>query len=139
MDKNSKEYKNTYKQAVQTYGSGTSVYRSAYIVKLYKEFGGKFSKSTSKSKLHDTGLTRWFKGEQWIRVVPYLTRGEIMPCGSSGYKTYACRPLKRATSKTPITIKELLKIHSKSDIIKVAKEKEKDPSKRLTWKTLNIS
>jgi hypothetical protein len=50
----------------------------------------------------------------------------------------ACRPLHRITKDTPITISELLNIHSKEDILHVAKQKERHPEKRVVWKTLQI-
>lgn len=136
MNKESSAYKKAYKAANDKYGTKSSIYRSAYIVKKYKELGGKFSTSKKPS---EKGLTRWFKGEQWIRVVPYLTTGEILPCGSTGYKTFACRPLKRANANTPITIAELLKVHGKNKILKAARLKESDPNKRLIWKTLRVN
>jgi hypothetical protein len=33
---------------------------------------------------------------------------------------------------------ELLRLHSKSDLIRTAKEKEQDPSKCVLWKTLTV-
>ena len=136
MDKSSKEYKKAYRDANKKYGKNSSIYKSAYIVKRYKELGGYFPKNKPSTK---TGLQRWFYGEQWIRVVPYLTKGEILPCGSNGGKVYACRPLKRANKNTPITIGELLKLFTREEIIKIAKAKEKFPEKRLTWKTLKLN
>lgn len=135
MDKDSKEYKKAKKLANQKYGTNSSLYRSAYIVKKYKELNGKFK---GKKPSAQKGLKRWIEGEKWIHVIPYLTKGEIIPCGSSG-KVEPCRPLKIANEKTPLTIKELLKIHSKEDILKAARAKKRNPEKRLTWKTLKLS
>ena len=136
MDKKSPMYKKAIKKANDVYGSGSSIYRSSYIVKMYKEEGGKIKKSPSLKK----GLKRWFK-EEWIQVVPYLEKGLKIECGGrkdSNKVGKACRPLYRITKDTPITIDELLEIHSKKDIINVAKQKEKSPSKRLYWKSLNL-
>jgi hypothetical protein len=162
MDKQSNEYIKAIKTANDIYGTKSSIYRSSYIVKKYKEFGGKIEKSPTKSlkkipktleksstkslkkpskkSLEKTGLTRWFK-EEWIQVVPYLQYSKIIECGGIHMNKSpgkACRPLYRITKDTPITIKELLDIHSKKDIIKVAKQKEKSPLKRLVWKSLNL-
>lgn len=137
MDKTSKEYKRAYSDANKKYGEKSSIYRSAYIVKRYKELNGKFDEKKKPSI--EKGLKRWFSGEQWIRVVPYLERGEILPCGGGGDRVHACRPLKRQNKSTPITIPELLKIHSKQDILKAAKNKEKFPEKRLLWKSLKLN
>lgn len=135
MDKESKQYKKAYNDANKKYGEKSSIYRSAYIVKKYKELGGEFS---GKKPFCDKGLKRWFQSEKWIHVIPYLTKGEIVICGSSN-KTEPCRPLKRKNQDTPITITELLKLHTKSEILKIARSKKRNPEKRLTWKTLNLS
>jgi hypothetical protein len=134
MDKKSPSYKKALKKANEVYGTGSSIYRSSYIVKMYKEDGGKIKNKKSPK----TGLTRWFK-EQWIQVVPYLEKGLKIECGGKSDKDgKACRPLYRITKDTPITIKELLEIHSKKEIISIAKQKEKQPEKRLTWKTIKL-
>lgn len=75
--------------------SKPSAYKSGYIVKYYKDHGGKFKGI----KHNKTGLSRWFL-EEWTNQ-----RGEI------GYKksTDLYRPSKRITSKTPKTWKELNK------------------------------
>lgn len=80
-----------------------SAYKSGYIVKKYKELGGKFrttsktrasSKSRSKSP---TGLTRWF-AEKWVNQH-----------GAVGYKhkNDVYRPSIRITKHTPVTWSEL--------------------------------
>lgn len=138
MDKESKEYKAAVKAANKQYGEKSSAYRSFYIVKKYKEYGGTF---TGKKPTVREGLKRWAQGERWIQVVPYLTKGEIVECGAQGGRTTgkACRPLYVKTDKTPLTIGELLKIHDKKDILKAARHKEKNPDLRLSWKTLSFS
>ena len=80
------------------------MYKSAFIVKRYTVLGGKYSGSVTKS----TGINRWLKAEEWIQVLPYLD-GKIIQCGSSKGEMIACRPSKRANSKTPITIQEVIK------------------------------
>lgn len=140
MDKSSNAYKKAYKDANDVYGTKSSIYRSAYIVKKYKEYGGKYDKKSKKPSSKTPGLKRWFKSEIWIEVLPFLQKNEIVICGSSKDRVgKACRPVFRASSKTPITLPELLEIHTEKDIIKAAKIKEKYPEKRLTWKTLNLS
>jgi hypothetical protein len=70
-----------------------SAYKSGFIVKYYKDHGGKF-KGTFHKK---TGLSRWFL-EEWTNQ-----KGEI------GYKktTDLYRPNKKITAKTPKTWKEI--------------------------------
>ena len=143
MDKKSPEYKKAIKKANDTYGPKSSIYRSSYIVKTYKDLGGKIGSSPKRSPKRSPtkGLTRWFK-EEWVQVVPYLEKKNKKECGGEkvGKRVgKACRPLHRITKDTPITISELLKIHSKQDILHVAKQKEKHPDKRVVWKTLSIS
>lgn len=145
MDKTSPVYKKALEMANKEYGEKSSIYRSSRIVSLYKKMGGKISPKKGKKSVKKSprqGLTRWFK-EQWIQVVPYLEKGKIVECGGENMKWKrstgkACRPLHRITDETPITIKELLKLHDKKDIIKMAKRKEKSPSKRVLWKSLVI-
>ena len=143
MDKTSPVYKKAIKMANKEYGEKSSIYRSSRIVSLYKKMGGKISPKKSVKKSSRKGLTRWFK-EQWIQIVPYLEKGKVVECGGENMKWKrsagkACRPLHRITDETPITIKELLKLHEKKDIIKMAKKKERSPSKRVVWKGLVIS
>ena len=164
MDKNSSIYKKALQKANDVYGEKSSIYRSSYIVKTYKDLGGKISPKRSKTRSKQRsktrskqrskqrsktrrdgdeprkGLLRWFK-EEWVQVVPYVKDNKIIECGGVHMNKSpgkACRPLHRVTKDTPITIDELLHIHSKKDILKMAKDKEKSPSKRLTWKTLQL-
>ena len=156
MNKNSPIYKKALQKANDVYGEKSSIYRSSYIVKTYKDLGGKMSPKRSKQRSKQRsknrrstrsngeeprkGLLRWFK-EEWVQVVPYLKDKKIIECGGVHMNKSpgkACRPLHRVTNNTPITIDELLHIHSKKDIVKMAKDKEKSPSKRLVWKTLQL-
>ena len=137
MDKNSKEYKKAYSEALKHYGNITSLYRSAYIVKKYKEYGGVFKgKSPSPKK----GIKRWME-EKWVQVIPYLKQDKIVECGSSYQNKHGkpCRPLKRISEETPTTLPELLKKYNKKEILDVAYVKQKNPEKRLYWNTLKIS
>ncbi len=70
-----------------------SAYKSGYIVKQYKEMGGKFAEP-AKTK---TGLARWFS-EEWVNQ-----RGEV----GYKYKKDVYRPSKRVTGDTPKTWGEL--------------------------------
>ena len=143
MDKTSPVYKKAIKMANKEYGEKSSIYRSSRIVSLYKKMGGKISAKKNVKKSSKKGLTRWFK-EQWIQIVPYLEKGKVVECGGENMKWKrsagkACRPLHRITDETPITIEELLKLHDKKDIIKMAKKKERSPSKRVLWKENRFS
>jgi hypothetical protein len=138
MDKKSNIYKKAIEMANDKYGEKSSIYRSSYIVKMYKELGG--NKSLKKKKKNDDGLNRWF-AEDWIQVSPFLEKGQKIECGGkrvSDRVGKSCRPLYRITKDTPITIPELLEIYTKKAIIKIAKEKERSPKKRVDWKNLKI-
>lgn len=80
-----------------------------------------------------TGINKWY-AEEWVQVVDYLQNGKKTQCGASNRSTKACRPLVRVDDKTPTTIPELLKIHSKKELISLARKKRNDMSGRVYWK-----
>jgi hypothetical protein len=132
--KNTRLYDSVKKDAKNKFENYPSLYASSWIVREYKKRGGTYS---GKKPDKDTGTSKWYT-EQWVQVESYLKTGKTVQCGSSEKLTKACRPLKRVNSSTPITISELLKIHSKSDLIKLAKKKQKDMDGRVMWKTCNF-
>ncbi len=129
---NPKLYEKAKKEADKVY-SRHSAYKSMFISKKYKELGGKYKTTKKKSGSTDN----WTK-EEWIQVIPYLTKGDKIVCGLDNKKNKVCRPLKRINSNTPITINELLKLHKKQDLIKLANKKLKDMDGRIFWKTLKF-
>ena len=129
---NPKLYEKAKKEADKVY-SRHSAYKSMFISKKYKELGGKYKTTKKKSGSTDN----WTK-EEWIQVIPYLTKGEKIVCGLDNKKNKVCRPLKRINSNTPITINELLKLHKKEDLIKLGNRKIKDMDGRIFWKTLKF-
>lgn len=130
---NHKLYNKVKEEAKNKFIRYPSIYASSWIVKEYKKRGGEYSGKKTK-----VGISRWYK-EEWIQVLPYLKNGKKIQCGSSNKDGKACRPLKRIDRNTPITIPELLKIHSKSKMIKMAGEKEKNMSRRVYWKNGIVS
>lgn len=104
------------KQADAVYAK-PSAYKSGFIVKKYKELGGKFRSDSASKKINKTsdkpnkGLTRWFK-EKWVNQH-----------GTVGYqhKNDVYRPSVRVSSKTPKTWREL----SKTRIEKAKRTKAK--------------
>jgi hypothetical protein len=70
-----------------------SAYKSGYIVKQYKRFGGQYE-DDDKPK----NLKKWFE-EDWVNVNPLL--------GKSGYPTF--RPTVRVDKTTPLTVGEIPK------------------------------
>jgi len=128
---NTKLYDRVKVDAKKKFASYPSLYASSWIVREYKKRGGKYSGKKPSKK---TGTSKWYT-EQWVQVESYLKTGEKIQCGSSIQKTKACRPLKRVNASTPPTISELLKIHTKKDLIKLARKKQKDMGGRVNWKT----
>ncbi len=87
---NKQLYENVKKEADKIYKK-SSAFKSGYIVKKYKELGGKYGDDNSTKN-----LKRWFE-EKWADV------------GNSNYPVY--RPTKRVSKKTPLTINEIDKNH----------------------------
>ena len=132
---NAELYKKVKKKATQKFERWPSAYGSAWLVKEYKRRGGKYSSSykTSASKGSPEGVERWMK-EEWIQVAPYLKDGKKIACGAIRHASKACRPLKRISSKTPIRISELVKLHGKKKVLELANMKNKNMDGRLYWK-----
>jgi hypothetical protein len=108
-----------------------SAYKSMFIVKTYKDLGGKYS-----SKKDSSGVDRWQK-ERWLQVIPYLESGKKVVCGSGNNKK-GCRPSVRVDKNTPITIQEVIKKHGKENVMKIAKKKKANMDLRVNWNTLKI-
>jgi len=122
-------YEQAKKEADEKFDEKTSAYKSMWMVKRYQELGGKYKGK----KKEGEGTTRWSQGEQWIQVIPFVTKNEQIPCGSPIRENKACRPLKKATKETPITIKEIIKKHGKEKVLELARKKNKDMKGRLNW------
>lgn len=73
-----------------------SAYKSGFIVKTYKQMGGKFSGEKTKK-----GLTRWFQ-EEWKDI------------GNKTYPVY--RPTKRISKDTPLLATEINRKNLKRQI-----------------------
>ena len=87
-----------------------STYRSAALVKRYKELGGTYS-----GKKTNEGLTRWFR-ETWIDVNPLKK--------SNSYPVY--RPTVKISNKTPLTLSQI----SEQNLIEQSKLKQKIKGKK---------
>ena len=124
-------YKRVKEKADKIY-KRSGLYKSAYIQKEYQRQGGAYKGSKPKK---DTGVQRWLAGEQWSEMTPYLKNNKIIKCGTTPNKGKACRPMVRINKDTPITIPELLKIHTKDKLIKLVSQKERDMNGRVNWKS----
>ena len=114
-------------EATQRFHSPTSAYRSMWIVKTYKSRGGKYKVGFPEK--NDT--RRWLR-EKWVQVIPYVTKGVEIECGSGSYGK-ACRPLLRVDKKTPLTMKQVLSKWGVEKVLRLAKKKNKNMSGRLDW------
>mgnify|MGYP003643512687 CR=1 FL=1 len=123
-------YKQVVKEAKKKFESWPSAYASMWVQKRYQELGGEYTKK-------DTGLKNW-RRENWIQILPLLKDGKVVACGDDNKETKACRPAVRVNKDTPITISELLELHSVDDIIAAAEKKNANMSKRLNWKKLTL-
>lgn len=126
-------YRKAKKEADEKY-KRAGLYKSAWMVKRYTELGGSYSGTKPKN----TGINRWLKKEDWIQVIPYITKGEKIQCGSSEGKQIACRPSKRAKD-TPITIQQCIEKHGSKKVLELARYKEKNPDSRINWVSGTVS
>ena len=105
------------------------LFKSAFIQKKYQELGGKYK---GNKPAQNKGIQRWLKGEEWIKVIPYVENGKIVKCGTGDDK-HACRPLKRVNNNTPITINEVIKKHGKKKVLELARLKKENMDIRINW------
>ena len=82
-----KELYNSVKQRADEIYKKPSAYKSGYIVKTYKELGGRYMDDHEQKD-----LKRWFK-EKWQDI------------GHQAYPVY--RPTVRINSRTPLTVNEI--------------------------------
>ncbi len=129
---NPKLYEKAKKIADNTYEK-PSAYKSMFIQKKYMELGGKY-----KEKKKSNNLNRW-RRERWVQVIPYLKNSEEIVCGEDNKKNKVCRPLVRIDSKTPITLPELQKLHTKKQLLNLANKKIRNMGGRVFWKTLKFT
>jgi hypothetical protein len=124
-------YKKVKEEADKIYKRPTSAYKSMWISKRYQELGGAY-------KGKKQSLTnRWLK-EKWVQVIPYLTKNEIIECGADNKQNKVCRPMIRINKQTPMTLPELMKLHSKEDLLKLARKKNRDMEGRAMWKQMKF-
>lgn len=142
---NKKLYEKVKKEAKRKFNVWPSAYASGWLVRTYRQRGGKYKKTSPKRKSRrrrsvkmryskkktsrrKTGLGRWFS-EEWIDVCQLP---KIVPCGrksarNSSRKYPYCRPRYKITSKSPRTSNTF----SKAEITRRCKKKRRNPSKRV--------
>lgn len=112
-----------------------SAYASGYLVQEYKkEFKNKYgNKSPYKTmgKRSKKNLSRWFN-EKWVNVCKKKS-GKYVACGrnKSSLKKYPyCRPLKRITKNTPMTVGEIKKKYGSRKLKSMCKRKNSKKNKK---------
>ena len=123
-------YKNVVKEAKEKFETWLSAYASMWVQREYQRRGGEYTKK-------GVGLKNW-RREKWIQVLELLKEGNVVECGDDNKEMKACRPTIRVNDDTPITIQELLELHSANDIIQAAEKKNRDMDGRLYWKELRF-
>lgn len=89
-----------------------SLFRSAMIVKLYKNLNGKYEGEKPKMNIN-----KWFK-QNWISIPDFYYNDEIVPCGKSDteakFGVYPlCRPLAIVKSMTGDQIEKMIEEKNK--------------------------
>lgn len=102
-----------------------SAYASGQLVKEYKRLGGRYRGKRSASK---EPLNRWYR-EQWVNVCKRGSTGGYSKCGrkASSKRSYPyCRPLRRISKSTPMTVGELRRKWGSKKIGELCKKKRKE-------------
>lgn len=91
-----------------------SAYKSAFLVKTYKELGGRL-----KEEKKPSGLTRWARAD-WKNLTPYaeglVKKKDVPKCGQKHpkqSKPSVCRPAKEAKKYSKKQIKKAVEIKAK--------------------------
>lgn len=106
------------------------IYKDAYIIKKYISNGGTFPNSMDNNEYFKHIIL--FLAEKWVDVIKYLEDHHI--CDLEELQHSKCiRPLLRITEDTPITINELIKLHSKKKILELCYDKINNNS-RINWR-----
>jgi len=127
---NPKLYRQAERKADETY-KRNSLYKSAFLVKTYRELGGKYRDEKKKEK--DSGVKKWFS-QKWVSMGDFI-EGKITPCGRSQNdmrKFPACRPMKKQGEKI-LTAQEVLDKYGKTKIKNIIAKKRKNPNLRINW------
>ena len=120
-------YARVVAEAKARYARYPSAYASAWAVQEYKRRGGRYRGPRS-----GDGVGRWM-AEEWVQVLPFLDRGARVACGAPTQRTKACRPLRRISPRTPPTLPELIALHGRPTLRRLARAKNRDMSLRVDW------
>ena len=102
-------YDTVVEEAKHRFAVWPSAYASGWVVKTYKERGGKYA---GQAQSEDTGLTKWF-GEEWVDLSRPTPDGGYEPCGRKSSDDPAdypkCRPLAEAMQMTPEEVADAIR------------------------------
>jgi hypothetical protein len=134
------------KEAKTKFKVWPSAYASGWVVRTYKERGGKFKShknNKNKPSISASPLARWYR-EEWINVCQYLETKEYKACGrstnsknsknpknSKNSKYPYCRPRYRISSKTPETMGEILEKEGRKELERRCQRKRQHPELRI--------
>lgn len=125
-------YERVKREAKKRFKVWPSAYASGWLVKTYKQRGGKYKSKTRKSrkvsKKRKSNLSRWYQ-EKWVNVCGK----KLSPCGrkKSAKKGYPyCRPSVRISPQTPKTVREI----GRKELERRCSRKRKNPYSRLKSK-----
>ena len=135
------QIKNQIKSRVKRW---PSAYASGQLVTAYKKaYESKYGKKgrpyvTRKSSSKDQPLARWFK-EKWVNLCKFDGKA-YAPCSKSASKQYPyCRPLKRISKSTPMTVSELTATYGASKIKSMCRRKQVAQRKTIQLNENGIS
>ena len=129
---NSSLYRQVVQEAKSKFLVWPSAYASGWVVNTYKKRGGTYAPAPLESS---APLTRWYQ-EKWVDVCEYLKTGQKQPCGRKKAvwdQNYPyCRPDKRISSHTPMTLEELLHTQGIAEIKRRCQRKRQTPTQRIS-------
>ena len=130
-------YKEAFKQARESYDR-PSAYRSMFIVRKYKDLGGKYKDPSTKKEAEELAKkrrrTKIWRDEMWVQIKPYVKEDKKVKCGA-GDEGKACRPLKEvAGGDDQMTMDEIVKKWGKEKVLELTEKKIDDMDGRLDWK-----
>jgi hypothetical protein len=109
------------------------LYMDAYIIKEYIANRGTFNNINAEHNIYENPYFNKiirFLAEMWIDVNKYLDEHHISTLEELQHAKYT-RPLMRIDNDTPITLIELLKLHSKKKLLELCKNNN---GYRINWR-----
>ncbi len=134
-------YADVVAEAQARFAVWPSAYASGWVVRTYKQRGGKYA---GEARGEDTGLTKWF-GEEWVDLSRpiYDEGGDLVgyePCGRKkstpqfSTRDYPkCRPIDEAMQMTPAQVKDAIR-RKRTAEAKASPERGRKPVRVATYR-----